>query len=351
MSSTTTTSESQKAPEITVLNRVISIPLVQSSLEKVNGTLSTNPYTRSPYSTAKGLSEAALKLSEPLQCSIAPIIVRVDGYANKAVDMVESRYPYPFKATPEEVYNSIHEIQQQYADYATRTYDERVRNPALHVAQGIDKSFAPIVNVFEEAVSKLNSNPNTPSSESGREAKYQYQRAYDLSKILRNELQVYSNEQFKELQNHSALVHRATETAHSIVSAANASAAQAQARVQALSDTMITQIHSLQSQLHEISGSLQSSAAAAYHNSSQRIPELQKTLRELSSELHEIIVAKDVSLQEKAVRARSEVTERVSPLLETMKQNILELLEKAKSVRQVSGDPVQVKEGENGRAS
>jgi hypothetical protein len=139
MSSTTTTSESQKAPEITVLNRVISIPLVQSSLEKVNGTLSTNPYTRSPYSTAKGLSEAAFKLSEPLQCSIAPIIVRVDGYANKAVDMVESRYPYPFKATPEEVYNSIHEIQQQYADYATRTYDERVRNPALHVAQGIDK--------------------------------------------------------------------------------------------------------------------------------------------------------------------------------------------------------------------
>jgi hypothetical protein len=139
MSLTTTTSESQKAPEITILNRVFSIPLVQSSLEKVNSTLSTNPHTLSPFSTAKGLFEAAYKLSEPLQCSIAPIIAHVDSYANKAVDMVESRYPYPFTATPEEVYNSIHEIQQQYADYATRTYDEQVRKPAQSVAQGIDK--------------------------------------------------------------------------------------------------------------------------------------------------------------------------------------------------------------------
>ncbi|KAI3616326.1 lipid droplet-associated perilipin protein [Moniliophthora roreri] len=353
MSATTTTTTDSQKREITIISRVAAIPLVHSSIESLNGTLSTNPYTRSPYSTALGLSEAAYKLSEPVQLRLAPIITRADEYANKAVDLIEARYPYPFKATPQDVYNSIHEIQQSYTNYAHRTIDERVKNPALHVAQGIDKSFAPIVNVFEEAVNKLNSNPNTPSSESGSDSqvKYQYQRVYDLSKVLRNELQVYSNEQLKELQNHSALVHRATETAHSLVSAANSSVVQAQARVQALSDTMISQIHKLQGQLHELSGSLQSSAAAAYHNSSQQIPELQKKLRELSSELHEIVVARDVPLQEKAARVTKEVKEHVDPLLETMKQNILDLLEKAKSVGQVSGDPVQVKESQNAHSS
>jgi hypothetical protein len=34
---------------------------------------------------------------------LAPLIVKVDGIANMAVDVVESRYPYPFKAKPEEV--------------------------------------------------------------------------------------------------------------------------------------------------------------------------------------------------------------------------------------------------------
>ncbi|KAL0578389.1 hypothetical protein V5O48_003610 [Marasmius crinis-equi] len=332
MSSTSTsTQSSKKAPEITVLNRVLSIPLVASSIEKVDGTLSNNPYTRSPYSTAKGLSDAAYKLSEPLQIQLSPIISRADQYANKAVDFVESRYPFPLKATPDEVYDWVRDTQQSYADYASRTIDERVRNPALHVAQGIDKSFAPIVDIFEEAVHRLGSQPGSPTSEqvNGASSQYQYQRALSLSKALRDDLQVYSDERIKELQNHSALVHRASETAHAIASAANTSVASAQARVQALSDGMIAHVQKLQSQLHELSVTLQSSATAAYHNGSQQIPELQKSLRDLSSELHEIVIAKDVPLQEKALRAGSQVKERVTPVLETMRRNITEFLEKA----------------------
>ncbi|KAJ8082014.1 hypothetical protein PM082_007860 [Marasmius tenuissimus] len=334
MSSTTTNTESsQKAPELTIVNRVLAIPLVASSIEKVDGTLSANPYTRSPYSTAKGLSDAAYKFSEPLQVQLSPILCRADQYANKAVDFVEARYPFPLKATPEELYGWVRETQQSYADYATRTIDERVKSPAIHVAQGIDKSFAPVVDIFEEAAHRLGSQPNTPSSESPNDSspQYQYQRALSISKALRNEIQVYSDERIKEFQNHSTLVNRATETAHTVVAAANASVVSAQARVQALSDTMITQVQKLQSQLHELSVTVQSSASAAYHNGSQQIPELQKSLQELSSELHEIVTAKDVPLQEKALRASNQVKDRVTPVLETMKRNVSEFLERAKA--------------------
>jgi len=77
--------------------------MISSSLETINGALLSNTYTRSPYSTAKGLSTTAYKYTEPLQVRLAPLILQADGYANKAVDVVQSRYPYPFNAKPEEV--------------------------------------------------------------------------------------------------------------------------------------------------------------------------------------------------------------------------------------------------------
>ncbi|KAF9269560.1 lipid droplet-associated perilipin protein [Marasmius fiardii PR-910] len=337
------TKTSSKAPKLTALNRVFSIPLVASSIEKVDGTLTSNPYTRSSYSTAKGFSDAAFRFSEPLQVQLAPLFSRADLYANKAVDFVEARYPFPMKATPDEVYGWVRETQQSCTTYASRTIDERVKNPAIHVAQGIDKSFAPIVDIFEDAVHRFGSNPNSPISETHGDSRsqYQYQRALSLSKTLKDEIQLYSNQQFKDLQNHSALVHRSVETAQAVVSAANSSVALAQAHVHALSDNMIAQVQKLQCQLQELSGTLQSSAVAAYHNSSQQIPELQKSLRDLSSELHNIMIAKDETIQEKASRAGNQVKERVAPLLETMKRNISEFLEKARSRDQTEKKPPQ----------
>jgi hypothetical protein len=116
------------APGFTILRRVAAIPIISSSLQTINGVLLSNTYTRSPYCTAKDLSTAAYKYAEPLQIRLAPLIIQADGYANKAVDVVESRYPYPFKAKPEEV-----------ATLASKTIDERVKMPAFNVAQGIDQ--------------------------------------------------------------------------------------------------------------------------------------------------------------------------------------------------------------------
>lgn len=136
--SITTTETPQAAPPFTVLSRVASIPLVSSSLETIDHQLSSNAYTRSFYPTAKGLSSTAYKYTEPIQTRLAPLIVRADGYANKAVDVVEARYPYPFTVKPEDVTEYVRERRQSATDRIHHSIDETVKNPALNVATGID---------------------------------------------------------------------------------------------------------------------------------------------------------------------------------------------------------------------
>jgi hypothetical protein len=135
-----------QAPEVTVLSRVASIPMISSSLNTINEALSSNTYTRSPYAHAKELSSSAYKFTEPLQVKLAPLIVRADGYANKAVDAVESRYPYPFKAQPEEVATLVRERKESTTNYVServndvnKAIDANVKTPALNVAHDIDQ--------------------------------------------------------------------------------------------------------------------------------------------------------------------------------------------------------------------
>ncbi|KAJ3501674.1 hypothetical protein NLJ89_g9233 [Agrocybe chaxingu] len=218
--------QEQHAPEITILTRVASIPMIASSLGTIDGALSTNAYTRSSYNHAKELSTSAYKLTEPLQIKLAPLIVRADGIANKAVDAVETRYPYPFRAQPEEVATYVRErkdstvgfVQERVAG-ANKALDDKVKTPALNVVHDIDQRFTPLVDYFESAVSKLNPSEAGPSSPP--DAKYQYQRAMALSKTLGDNLYVYSNEQLKHLQAQSVLAQKASETAHSISTVAS----------------------------------------------------------------------------------------------------------------------------------
>ena len=140
MSSTTTeTQKPAQAPTITVITRVASIPMISCGLDTINDALTTNAYTRFPYSHAKALSNTAYKLTEPIQTALAPLIIRADGIANMAVDLVESRCPYPFKAKPEEVAALARQGQKNTTDYVNKAIDERVKTPALNVAHDIDQ--------------------------------------------------------------------------------------------------------------------------------------------------------------------------------------------------------------------
>jgi hypothetical protein len=69
----------------------------------------------------------------------------------------------------------------------------------------VSQQFAPIVDYFEIAVTRLISETGTASPH--YETRYQYQRALALSKTLKDNIYVYSNEQFKQLQAQSAIVY------------------------------------------------------------------------------------------------------------------------------------------------
>ncbi|KAJ6527261.1 hypothetical protein DFH09DRAFT_1045788 [Mycena vulgaris] len=302
MSSTSTvpmpsSSSKSSAPELTILTRVASIPIIAYSIQQLSSTLSTNPYTSSPYSTAKGLSASAYKYAAPLQVRLAPLIKSTDEYANKAVDVVQSKYPYPFEAKPEDVATYVRERRQSVEDYvskgrlnANKTIDERVKAPAITAAYGIDQRLTPIVDYLEStAVTRLHAN-SAPA-----DTQYQYQRVYVLSKNVTGQLYDYSHQ--------TVLVQRASQTADSITALASS----ANSRIHALSDSLLAELQRLQTSLVATSASVQHSTAAASH-------ELGDTINALRA----IATTPDMPINEKVVRVGAEVHGRVRPLLDGM---------------------------------
>ena len=134
----TETQTVQHAPHLTVLTRVASIPLINDSLNTIHTTLTNNSYTRTPYSAAQALGSRAYRVSEPIQIRLAPVLERADDFANKAVDAVESRYPYPFKTTTEEVIGRIRKNSVAAVDAANTVIEGTVRSPARKVVRGVD---------------------------------------------------------------------------------------------------------------------------------------------------------------------------------------------------------------------
>ncbi|KAJ3545381.1 hypothetical protein NMY22_g2462 [Coprinellus aureogranulatus] len=380
MSSTVTetqqppTTGAQAPPEITILTRVASIPMIHSGLETLSGTLLANAYTRSTYNTAKELTTSAYKLTEPLQIKLAPLIVRADDYANKAVDAVESRYPYPFKAKPEDVAALVNERKQSASGYvqerigeANKALDERVKNPAFNVAHDLDQRLAPLVDYFQNTVSGFQ--PPSEAGSSSPNPEYQYQRALALSKTLKDSLYEYTAEQLKHVQAQSAIMYsdilssplsetnkfcsqRASETAESITTLASSSFAVAQTRIHTLSENMLVELQKLQKQTNTLSASIQSTVQSSKSQLQTQLgPQIQQTYTEISSilsatisDLNEVLRKKDMPLPEKVSLVGKEVRERVSPVLETIRKGIFEILARGKEVMQ--SPPTSASQGE-----
>ncbi|PCH34966.1 hypothetical protein WOLCODRAFT_139660 [Wolfiporia cocos MD-104 SS10] len=309
----TQTQETSRTPELTIISRVASIPLVASSLNTIHETLLSNAYTQKPYSTAQGISKSALSYTEPLQKRLAPLIVRADGYANMGLDAVESRYPYPFKTPTEDILRDIKGRSDQARDVANKTIDERVKSPAYNVAQGIDQRFAPIVDYFEVAVNKLHPPAETDSNAEHAESQFQYQRALVLSKEL---------------------LKRASETAHNITQLATTSYGTAQVKVQVLSDTMLGELQKIQATTATLPAQVQVSL-------SDISARLSSTITDLSA----ILTSPD-PLQDKVHKLRDTIQERVHPLLEATTSRVQDILAAVRS-----RVPVGEKEAVNGHAN
>ncbi|KAI0266113.1 hypothetical protein BC834DRAFT_824178 [Gloeopeniophorella convolvens] len=308
----TETQPAPASPELTILNRVASIPLINDTFSAVHTSLSSNPYTRSPYTTAQAISTSALRYSEPiavpLASKLAPIITRADGYANKGLDVVESRYPYPFTVQSDDLIKDLKQRSDYARDVANKTLDERVRNPAYSAAQGIDQRLAPVVDYL---VARLGTQQESSTPD---DTKYQYQRAYALSRELKDQILDYSNAQLQLLQSNSVLVQRATETAKSIQNLASSSVAAAQSKASSLSDTMIVELQKIQAATAALPANLQSSFKPVQEG-------ITSTIADLSS-----VIKSDLPLNEKAGKVRATVQDHVTPVLESASARLQEAI-------------------------
>lgn len=105
------------------------------------------------------------------------------------------------------------------------------------------QKFAPIIDIFAVVVNKVQPNgPPEKPAEVPRDAKFQYQRAYYLSKELSDQLRTYSTEQINQIRAQSVIVQSASATAQSVTQLASSSYDAAQVRVHALSDTMLSEL-------------------------------------------------------------------------------------------------------------
>ncbi|KAI0288354.1 lipid droplet-associated perilipin protein [Russula brevipes] len=298
MEGSKTKEEERLKGRVDYINRVASIPLVNHTFSAVHSSLISNPLTRSPYTTAQTLSLTALRASEPIAAKLAPIIVRADGFANKGLDVVESRYPYFLTVQSEDILKALKERSDYARDVANKTIDERVRTPAYSAAQGIDQRFAPVVDYL---IARLGTQENPSQIES----KYQYQRAYALSRDLKDQILDYSNAQLQQLQNSSVLVQRATETAKSIQNVASSSVVAAQAKVSTLSDTMVSELQKIQAATAGLPANLQASFKPVQEG-------IASTISDLSG-----VIKSDLPVNEKFTKLRSTVQDHVTPILNT----------------------------------
>lgn len=165
------------------------------------------------------------------------------------------------------------------------------------------------------------------------DAQFQYQRAYNLSMDLSEQLRTYSTEQITQLKEHNALVKRASATAHDLSQLASTSYGTAQLKIQTLSDTMLSELQRIQVRLaqpgsvlpvlmHRLTqattATLPSAVQASFHDVSAQIS---STITDLSA-----ILTAPEPLSEKINKLRDTVQDRVHPVLETATARVQALL-------------------------
>ncbi|KAF8680356.1 lipid droplet-associated perilipin protein [Rhizoctonia solani] len=330
------------APHVTSVDRVSKIPVVNDTLTTINTILSQNAYSKGLYSTAQAYSERAYNLSQPVQIRLAPVIGRVDGYANKGLDALESRWPYPFQATTEEVIGTLrqgpdaaYDLAASYASAATKIYEDRVKTPAYVLVSKADSALlTPIVDRFEFVVNKFHKDiPSSPSSASSSSSldsegssERQYARAYRLSLDLKDQILVISGDQLKQLQQNNIYIQRATESLYNLTNSITGLSHESGARAHQFSQSVLGELESIQHLVVSRKEALPGQYSA-----------LKEAIGATLAQVRGIVHETDVPVTEKAVKVRDVVVARVQPVLQQVIEEGKKLIGRAK----VKGEEVE----------
>ncbi len=188
--------------------------------------------------------------------------------------------------------------------------------------------------------------------------KYQYQRAYALSKDLSDQLLSFSTEQINQLKTQNAIVQRATEAAQRVSTVASTSYGAAQEKVHAVSDVMLQELQKVQviTRILLLPSALTHSS---FQQSTAALPsQLQSSFNDISVHLSTTIT--DIStiltspdpLNEKVHKVRDTVQSRVTPLLEATSIRMQEILDSVRGkAAEAEHEVVSASNGQtNGRA-
>lgn len=121
-------------------SRITSVPLVAQSLNMAHSTIEAHPLLAQSYHFGENVVSSSLKVAEPVTIRIQPQLNLLDAYAVKGLDFAESKWAYPFHATPDKVVKDARlpadqavAFVQAYLQAAQKTYDERVFGPAKSI--------------------------------------------------------------------------------------------------------------------------------------------------------------------------------------------------------------------------
>ncbi|KAH9836408.1 uncharacterized protein C8Q71DRAFT_708411, partial [Rhodofomes roseus] len=234
-------------------------------------------YTCQPYTTATTVSKSALGYAEPLRRRFAPLLptASLRGRVRQCwawCGAVESRYPYPFKTTPEDIVKDLKARSNNAKDLANKTIEARVKSLVANVAEGIDQmriSYVPAI---------------MPCLTPGPLQRFALIRAYALSRELSDQLRTYSTRQLNQLKTHNMLVKRASKTAHDLSTIARATTPPNERYapvlpMHTLSNTMLTELHPVRATTTALPAHAQAAFSDISHQLSSTISDLTTILK------------------------------------------------------------------------
>ncbi|KAJ7579875.1 hypothetical protein C8J56DRAFT_283360 [Mycena floridula] len=271
---------SSSSPELTSVKRFSRIPLVEFAINYVDQ--QCNTLTPTPYATVKNISGSVIALSQPILSIASPIVSFADSIGNRALDIAEHQAPVCFQLKPEQVSEYV-QSQKENVSGLVRNRADSVTKAIDGVGKGIDGRCAPVVNVFEKVVKRLDSEgkPTSPV-----QSEYQYQRAIALSRDLRENIYHLSAAQWNQIQTQSVLVQTLNERAQALTNAASSAASSAQVQLNEGYKQVQSEMQKLQKVTNDISASISSnmqippSIHQAYNESSARLEQTISVLRE-----------------------------------------------------------------------
>ncbi|GJJ14975.1 hypothetical protein Clacol_009245 [Clathrus columnatus] len=275
--------------EYTSISRVSHIPLVESGIATVHSTLSSTPIIRTPYAISLSVSNRLVPLVHSV-CShypLSPFFYVGDRAANKTLDIAQGTWPYPFKTHPEQMWQDVRSV-----------------------AKNVDQKFAPIVDTFSSVVNKISG--NNVEAKKPNEDMYQFQRAFALLQVIKDDLVRSTDEQATIIKTIHSVLTRATEQSSAIMDVILSRGEDAASKTQVLGRSVLTELEKLPPLL-----------TALTSNTST-------TLRDTINSLHSTLYA-DETWTEKLPKVKDTLQHGIKDVIEDVINKIREVIDDLRS--------------------